>query len=66
MIVSCRRGQGRWDFQAGDAVGNCTHRHDYYKGIKMAQENICLGTLKWEPGGNERGLQAGRMCLRSF
>lgn len=65
MIVSCLRGQGRWDFQAWDAAGNCTQRQDYYKGIKMAQENICVGILK-ELGGNESGLQAGRVWLRSF
>lgn len=65
MIVSCLRGQGRWDFQAWDAAGNCTQRQDYYKGIKMAQENICVGILK-QLGGNESGLQAGRVWLRSF
>lgn len=66
MTVSCLRVQGRWNFQAGDAVWNRTQRQDYYKGIKMARETVCLSILKWELGGNERGMQAGRMCLRSF
>lgn len=32
----------------------------------MAQEKICPGAVKWELGGNERELQAGGMCLRTF
>lgn len=39
---------------------------DYYKGINMAQENICQSAVKRELGGNERRTQAGRMCLRTF
>lgn len=35
-------------------------------GIKTAPEKICLGTLKWKLGENERGMRAGRMCLRTF
>lgn len=31
---------------------------------KMAQEKICLSTLKWKLGGDERGMQAGGLHLR--
>lgn len=35
------------------------------RGINTAPEKICLGTLKWKLGGNERGMGTGRMCLRT-
>lgn len=66
MAVSCLRRQGTYDFQAGDVAWDCTWRQDYYKGIKMAQENICQSTVKWGLEENERRMQAGGMCLRNF
>lgn len=33
---------------------------------KTAQEKMCLGTLKWDLGGNKRRMQAGGMYLRTF